>query len=288
MGRLIAVLGIAGIASTASADPVFTWSKIVAGGYDVYTMSVQGDQGAAGWNIDVTFTGSFHQNLAYGTTDVNTGTDANTYDAIPEANYAKQTDCWYYDHFWAEVAPDNTDIAGTGTILLSSLGSKPGLTFESADVIQFVVTRGSTITWSGILSYKGEDFNVSGTMPGAPTAVLTLTEKNPDYGDVDFDPEPNDPNVLAFPLGTPLTLTAVPVEGKMLKHWEIFDPNFPNDANYAIIDANASTTTIMNDDMHVHVAWKCGNQLDLMLPMAMGVLGLYALARRRSGGRSRR
>ncbi len=114
-----------------------------------------------------------------------------------------------------------------------------------------------------------------------PTAVLLLTETNGVWGDVDLDPEPDDPNEMAFPEGAEVTLTASPVDGKSLRHWQIFDPNFPNDANHATLDANEVITIVMDTDMHVNAVWKCGSGSAPLLPLALGVLVLAAVARRR-------
>jgi len=114
-----------------------------------------------------------------------------------------------------------------------------------------------------------------------PMMTLTLTETNGVWGDVDVQPEPDDPEDMQLPAGTEVTLTAVPVEGKSFKHWQIFHPDHPNDANYATLDANDITTIIMDTDLHVNAVWKCGGVASLLLPLMLGVLGLMALASRR-------
>ncbi len=111
--------------------------------------------------------------------------------------------------------------------------------------------------------------------------VLTLTETNEMWGDVDIEPEPNDPQDIRFPQGTAVTLTAVPIDGKALRHWEIFDPNFPNDANHATVDANETIVIALDTDMHVNAVWRCAQGSGIMLPVILAALGVLWLVRRR-------
>jgi len=116
----------------------------------------------------------------------------------------------------------------------------------------------------------------------ADLRTLTLTEVNGNWGDVSFDPAPYPPTLptLKFQAGGSVTLTAEPVDGKSLNHWLIFDANFPNDANHAVQDSNATTTVVMDTDRHVEAIWKCGGGASLWLPMILGILGLSVWARR--------
>lgn len=98
----------------------------------------------------------------------------------------------------------------------------------------------------------------------ARPARLEVSEVNPSWGVVDIDPEPNDPNDMEFPRGTVVTLTAFPIEGKALRHWEMFNPDHPDDGNYATIDANEITRIVMNSDMHVRAVWMCGSGAGMM------------------------
>ncbi|MBN1347380.1 MAG: hypothetical protein JXQ73_32120 [Phycisphaerae bacterium] len=285
MNRALSILILLACTAAASADPVLTWTRAAAGGYWVYTVSVQGDNGPAAWNLDVTFTGAFHQNLAGGATHVNTASDANAFDADPDANYAKATDSWFYDNVWTTIAPDATDLTGAASIVTSSLGSLPGLTFIAADVLRLVVPQDTEIAWSGVLSYNGADYPVDGTLLTPPMATLTISENLPAYGDVDLDPQSEDPNAAVFPQGATVTLTAVPVEGRTFRQWTLFDPNFPDDDNYATFDANASITVLMNADRQVKAVWNCGAGAGPLLPMTLTVLGLTAWVRRKRGPR---
>ncbi len=112
-------------------------------------------------------------------------------------------------------------------------------------------------------------------------SALVLTGINPSWGTISV--EPNDPNWGAFhyPFGTTVTLTATPIEGKYFRQWTIYDPNYAGDANYAMIDANTSTTIVMNTDMQVEAAFKCSSGLAPMLPLTAVGLGGFALLRRR-------
>jgi len=115
--------------------------------------------------------------------------------------------------------------------------------------------------------------------------TLTLTETNGPWGDVQIAPEPNDANNIQFPEGTAVTLTAQPIEGKAFRQWEIYDPNYPDDVNHAVIDANLSTTIFMDTDMHVNAAFKCGSGVWLLLPMVVAAIPLFLLIRQRTQAR---
>jgi len=105
---------------------------------------------------------------------------------------------------------------------------------------------------------------------------LVLTVRHDEWGDVDIQPEPNDANDPQFPEGTPVVLTANPIPGKGFRHWFIYDPNRPGDANYAVSDANLTTSIVMASDMYVKAAFKCGSGVGPLLPMMLGILGVSA------------
>lgn len=79
-----------------------------------------------------------------------------------------------------------------------------------------------------------------------------------------------------------MTLTAVPIEGKAFRQWTVYDPCYPGDANYAVIDANTSTTLVMHTHRQVTAAFKCGSGMPSFLPMTLVVLGLFVWVRRRT------
>ncbi len=116
--------------------------------------------------------------------------------------------------------------------------------------------------------------------------LLTLSITNGSWGTVSLDPEPNEPNLPRYASGTSITLTATPVEGRAFKQWEIFDPNHPDDANRTTIDANLSTTIVMNTDMHVNAVFKCGDQSGTPFVIAAAVLLPWTL--RPLGGKPRK
>ncbi len=271
--------GVLTVTAAAGAAPVLTWETATYGGSDVFTLSVQGDAGPAGWNLDITLTGTFRQNLAGGTTHVDTKSDAVLKDADPNFGYEMSDDCWYDDGFWVEVAPDSSDLTGSTTITLSSLGSIPGTTFDATVVGQFAVQAGTPVQWSGTLSYNGQDHAVAGSTSAPPRVTLTLTETNPTYGEVIVEPEQPDPNDLQFHEGTAIALTAVPVESKEFRNWEVYDPNYPGDANHASIDTNATLAFVISDDAHVNAVWGCGGGAAMMLPIPLAALALLLLKR---------
>jgi len=105
--------------------------------------------------------------------------------------------------------------------------------------------------------------------------VFTLSLVNESYGHVDV--EPNRP---VHPPGALVTLTPVPHEHRTFREWTVFAPNHPDDANYAAIDANNPLVVVLNDDLHVQGAFKCGSGLGPMLPLALGLIGAMGPARR--------
>lgn len=124
---------------------------------------------------------------------------------------------------------------------------------------------------------------------------LSLTVKKQDRGTVTIEPDllddPNnastDPNVPTDPNeprrytdGTEIVLLATPVEGKSFKAWKIFDPNHPGDTNYVVQDSNTVLYLTMDTDHEVQAVFKCASGIETLLPMVLGVLGLFALARR--------
>lgn len=109
------------------------------------------------------------------------------------------------------------------------------------------------------------------------TYTLTLTINNENYGSVTVEP-----NLSVYPSGTPVTLTAEPNEGRGFKKWKVYDPNYPGDAHHIAIDSNNPLALLMNSDWQVEAIFTCGGSgLDPLLPLALWVLSLAALMRRR-------
>jgi hypothetical protein len=129
------------------------------------------------------------------------------------------------------------------------------------------------------------DLNMSTSNVDYPPILvdLDLTTINPTYGQVTLDPVPSDPCNPQYPLGSTVTLTAVPVEGKKFLQWEIYDPNYPDDANYRVIDTNSTLVVLMDGNRDIHAVFKCGSGVGQALPLL--VLGLaicsFAAWRRR-------
>ncbi len=111
------------------------------------------------------------------------------------------------------------------------------------------------------------------------TYVLDLKVVNACRDDIAFDPEPDDPNLPTYAAGTVVTLTAIPSEQRTFERWEIFDPNYPGDANYTTTDSNDTITLLMEADQKVRAVHACGS--GKVLPLMM--IGLVALAVRRRG-----
>jgi len=117
------------------------------------------------------------------------------------------------------------------------------------------------------------------TTAPAVCPTLTLTVINVFWGSV--HPVPFAPNYVYQP-GTEVTLNAQLIPGKEFRHWIIYDPNFPSDANHAVTDSNNPITIVMDSDRKVTAVFKCGSSMAPLLPMVLGVLGLFVLVRRRS------
>ena len=123
--------------------------------------------------------------------------------------------------------------------------------------------------------------SITGLAYVPPLHALTLSETNGSWGSVSTSPE-RDPNYpMAFDAGSQVTLTATPIEGKALNHWKIYDPNFPGDSNYAVLDSNLSTTILMMADREVTAVFKCGSSMEPLLPMIVSVLGMLVCMRRK-------
>ncbi len=134
------------------------------------------------------------------------------------------------------------------------------------------------------MTITGEGVDPSGSDQGWVAHVystLTLDVVNPTLGTIEV--EPNQPK---YALGTAVTLTATPNEGKSFVEWRIFDPNHPDDANYVTIDSNTVTTVVMYPDRRVKAVFKCGSSVGSLLPtmiVATAIMGF--MSRRRSARR---
>ncbi len=98
-------------------------------------------------------------------------------------------------------------------------------------------------------------------------------------GEVTLDPQPNDANAPGYPQGTEVELTAIPAQARVFRRWELYDPNHPDDANYATTDTNNPVTIVMDDDRHIRVVFGCsGGVVDSLPILAVGLL-LFASRR---------
>ena len=168
--------------------------------------------------------------------------------------------------------PPSGDLSSDGsTLILYNFNEPPGST---------TVTDESGNGHTGTLGV-GFEGATSPEFVTVESHSLSLQITNEPWGQVAFDPEPVDPNMPIYLGGASVTLTAAPIEGKAFKHWEIFDPNFPGDSNYAALDSNLVTTIVMMTDREVTVVFKCGSSVGPLLPLLLGVMGLLVVARQR-------
>jgi formylglycine-generating enzyme required for sulfatase activity len=90
-----------------------------------------------------------------------------------------------------------------------------------------------------------------------------------------------EPDLPAYPPGALVTLTAVPNEGKRFQEWTLWDPNHPSDVNHVTRDPNTAITILMNNDMQVDAAFKCGSGMEQLLPLLVVGVGICGIAYRR-------
>jgi len=123
---------------------------------------------------------------------------------------------------------------------------------------------------------------------GPQCRTLRLNIVNGSWGDVTLAPMPGGwcpdtpgPNEYRYAESTIVTLTAVPIQGKSFRHWEIYNPNYPDDANHAIIDSNTVLTVVMDSNRSIGAVFKCGSNVCPLSPMlVVGLLTLCVLRRR--------
>jgi hypothetical protein len=176
----------------------------------------------------------------------------------------------------------NNPIPNTDPELADQYGYLDHLTFTR---ILYYEPAGQTVQTAGLRYSQATAPLVVQASAHHPTCFLTLTIVNPTWGQVTLNPAPtdaNDPNRLIFPLETPVTLTATPIEGKYFGGWTIYDPTHPNDANFAAVDANNPLTIVMSTDIKVQTQFRCSSGAGPMVPlMATGLLAFMVVGRRR-------
>ncbi len=112
-------------------------------------------------------------------------------------------------------------------------------------------------------------------------SVLNIDVVNPGWGRV-VELDPNFPRYYR-PDAT-VTLTAEPITGKYFGHWEIYDPNYPGDANHALINDSNPLTLAMTSNQDVAAVFRCSSGLPLAtLLSAAGLCALAWAYRRRRG-----
>jgi len=113
--------------------------------------------------------------------------------------------------------------------------------------------------------------------------ALSITVVNGKSGQVRLDPSPSsDWSATRYLADTLVTLTAEPAQGKKFCEWTLYDPDHPNDANYATLDGNSVITIRMNSDHGVQARFQCALGVGPMLPlMVAGLAGLMASRRRK-------
>jgi len=183
----------------------------------------------------------------------------------------------------------SAQITGPDAGLFTLLGFTPGTVLgknQSANLsVRFAASappgpKSATLTFltdqGAAFGTSGQSFGIPLTGTGVPYYDLVITYTNGSWGTVDLDPDPSNPNTPRYPAGTIVTLTAQPIQGKSFRQWEVFDPNHPDDANYAAVDPNISIQVVMNHDTQVNAVFRCGSALEGALLMG----GLFLLVAR--------
>jgi hypothetical protein len=160
------------------------------------------------------------------------------------------------------------------------------LTAEPNEGIHFEGWTIYDICYPGDVNYATFDANLSTTLvmernhevtaAFAERFILTLGVINGFWGTVSVDP-----NQPFYQDNQVVTLTATPDEGRGFGEWTIYDPNYPDDVNHAIYDSNATTTIVMNSNMHVSAHFSCSTGVGPVLPGMLGTLVLVVFVRHR-------
>ncbi len=100
---------------------------------------------------------------------------------------------------------------------------------------------------------------------------LRQTTTNDLWGDVVIDPAPEDVNAPAYRMGTRVTLTAEPTTGRIFGYWLIYDPNHPEDSNWASRDTSNPLETVMDVNRRVEAVFQCGphEPVGILFPLSM-------------------
>jgi len=136
--------------------------------------------------------------------------------------------------------------------------------YTGPDDVMWPAIYGNVVVWLAGTGYDNCD--VLGNYIH-PKLVLNVT--HPEWGSVTVDP-----NLPCYKTPTLVTLTAEAIEGKAWMGWS--GDIDPNDRW-----ANPLTITVDGEPVVVETAFKCGFGVGPMLPVMLGVLGLFVWARRR-------
>ncbi len=186
-------------------------------------------------------------------------------------------------------------ITGPDAGLFQLNGFTPGTVLSKGEVanlsVQFNASgppgaKSATLTFNtdqgAAFGGSGDSFDVPLTGTVVQLYALDLAIVNPAWGTVELDPAPADPNAPQYAAGTPVTLTADPIDGKGFKQWEIYDPNHPGDVNYAVIDSNLSVQIVMDEDKGIAAVFKCGSGVEPLLPIGAILAGVCIVTSRRT------
>ena len=121
---------------------------------------------------------------------------------------------------------------------------------------------------------------------GTPMAYLTLDVINPAHGSVTISPDSTHPDApYQYPRDDTVVLTAVPKSGSHFTHWQIYDPNDPNDV--AIVTENPLTIA-MDANRRVAAKFDCGPGIGQALPLLLvTMLACVSVSRRSRRSRPR-
>jgi len=149
MRTSLTLIVIATLASTAMAAPELLWEAVDNG----FIVSLS-DAESASWAVNLDFWPA-QQIQAFGSLNVNTETEAETYEPI-DPNYTKELDSWIYGD-WNALA---TGIQGLpGEPFHIHAGTPGGQAFGTIPLCYIATDRG-VISYDGIIARQGVDYYV--------------------------------------------------------------------------------------------------------------------------------
>jgi hypothetical protein len=151
-------------------QPYVDWDyKYLGGGKYAVTFTVRGNDGLQkSFFVDAAFEGTdgghVEQIQAFGTVDVDSDTDAATYDAIPEANYDMDRDSYFLEPFPSNLSPQG--VTQSDNHYQIEAGTGPGSALAAA-ALAYLCTTGD-LTYDVTISRDGVNYVDSGTLILAP------------------------------------------------------------------------------------------------------------------------